>query len=328
MKTPNQPDQRYDVRGDCQKVSEQAERVLIDPEAIARWAAEVDPGAIRPAPRPPELCVTGTPAELARWVLLLDCLNFCFWTTDEVPWTIEHAGRSWRRYSALVAALHRAVSRDRGWLEPARWASATSREVEDLFAGRGRIPLLAERVGILNETGKVAIERFDGEPIHLVESARFDAAAIAAHVADAFNSFRDVHLYKGRPVAILKRAQIFAADLAHAWADLGGPGVVGLASLTAFADYRIPQMLRHLGVLILDRDFEARIEARQRIEPSSREEIELRACSIWAVEEMVRALQAQRGVSIRSWLLDEYLWDRSHDPQVRLEHHRTVTFYY
>jgi Potential Queuosine, Q, salvage protein family len=54
---------------------------------------------------------------------------------------------------------------------------------------------------------------------------------------------------RGRQVLLYKRAQIFVADV---WGAFGGTGLGAfhdLERLTTFADYRVPVVLRQLGVL-------------------------------------------------------------------------------
>jgi hypothetical protein len=321
---------KYDVRKDAEWVSGQGRWVRIDDDGIGRWSRAVDPAVIQPAFKPPVLQPFGAVEEVAQWILLLDCLNFCFWheTADEPRWSVDYLGQTWRRYGALAASLHRSISSDRSWLDVGRWADATSSDVEALFAGGGRIPLFDERVRIIRETGQVTCERFGGQAIGLVESAGFHAGEIAAALADAYPSFHDVVQYRGRAVAILKRAQIFSIDLAHAWQAIGGPAVTHLESLTAFADYRVPQALRHLGILTLDDGLAARIENREVVPAGSEAEVELRACTIAAVERMVRTVGEHHGIEIPAWQMDEYLWERSHDSTVAVEHHFTRTFFY
>ena len=61
--------------------------------------------------------------------------------------------------------------------------------------------------------------------------------------------------YKGRLVHFYKRAQILVADL---WAAFGCQTAVNghfasfadVGRLTMFADYRVPQILRHVGVRV------------------------------------------------------------------------------
>jgi hypothetical protein len=316
------------VRTDCEAVARDAASVSIDTAAIARWAESVDPPSIVPAQRPPELLVSGTPAEVANWTLLLDCLNFCFWTLEEPAWTVKYRGKRWGRYAAMAAGIHRAVTQDWRWLHAEAWRDVTLDDVERIFAGAGRIPLIADRVRILNETGEALLRTYDGQATRIAETAELYAYTIADLLARDFPSFRDISEYRGRSVAILKRAQIFAANLAENWARTGGPVVRGLENLTAFADYRIPQALRHLGILQLESGLAARIESKQLIAAGSAAEVELRACSVYAVQLMTQAVHERRGAAVPAWKLDEYLWHHSHDPEVTVQHHRTLTCFY
>lgn len=307
---------------------EKADFVHIDAVAIERFAERVSLDVLQPAPRHAVLRFLGDPPEVARWTLLIDSLNFCFWSPEGCPWSVEYGGQRWQRYFALVAALRRAVARDAGWLKAERWASATGTDCEAVFAGNGRIPLLQRRVGILNETGRILLDRFAGEAIRLVEDAKSDAVRIAAAVCGSFPSFRDIHSYKGRQIPILKRAQIFASDVAAAFEEIGAAPITNLEGLTAFADYRLPQALRHLGMMTLSNELESRIESELLIEPGSAEELELRAGAIGAVDLITQALRRKRRTDAPSWLVDEYLWNYSHHPEVMVRHHRTLTWYY
>jgi len=328
MPSHSRPLRVYDIRFTACSVSQLAKHVRIDALAIDLWVDRVNPAEIVPGPMPAELIFVGPPADAARWVLLVDCLNFCFWTTSGQPWTVEYQGRSWQRCYALVASLRRAVATDARWLTPERWSDATAAQLETVFAGAGRIPMFEDRVRILNETGRLIGSRFSDDALNLAEEAGFQADRIAALACSAFPSFRDIHIYRSLDVAILKRAQLFASDLADALARNQGPALAGREKLTAFADYRLPQILRHLKILRIESDLEERIEKGELIEASSPQEIELRACSIHAVELMVQALRERRGVDKPAWMVDEYLWYHSHDADVTNQHHRTVTWHY
>ena len=182
--------------------------------------------------------------------------------------------------------------------------------------------MFEDRVRILNETGRILLARFGGQALSLAEEADWQSDRIAALACDQFPSFRDIHRYRSLDVPILKRAQIFASDLAETMTRNKGPAIQARETLTAFADYRVPQILRHLGILLLDGTFERQIEAGELIPPSSDEETELRACTIHAVERMKAALLERRKVDMASWLVDEYLWYHSHDSDVVVQHHK------
>ena len=94
---------------------------------------------------------------------------------------------------------------------------------------------------------------------------------------------------------LYKRAQIAAADLRR-------PGV---ERLTIFADNLVPHVLRVDGVLAFDPELVARIDREELIEHNSREEVEIRACAVHAVELMVAA----HGRTLAA-AADHVLWER------------------
>ncbi len=306
-------------------VVERAGAVVIDAAAMQRWVETLATQVITAPSAPPELRFTGSRDDSANLVLLLDCLNFCFWS--DVPWSVEFRGRTWTRTYAMYASVLRAVERDPGFLRADRWASADTRDVGELFRGQGQIPLLDRRREVLNETGRRLVESFDGRFAHAVDQADRHARRLAYLLADEFPSFRDAPAYRGRTVAILKRAQICAADLHHCWTPQGYAGLAGLDELTVFADYRLPQYLRHVGILALAPDLAARIDAGEELAAGSNAEIELRAATIVAAELILEALR-KHGRHLAAWELDFVLWERSHNPEVTVPHHRTRTIYY
>lgn len=306
-------------------VVDRARSVSIDLAAVERWAAEQRVESLALPVERSALQFDGTREEIANFCLLQDCLNFCFWS--DPLWRTEYRGRTYERFAGFLAALLRGVAESRDLLRARTWADIELSDVEHLFRGQNTLPLLLERTAILNETGRVLCERYDGQFAAAAESAGFDAIRLAYLLADEFPSFRDVAEYDGRAVAILKRAQLCAADLAWNWSRNGLGELSRMESLTAFADYRLPQLLRHLQILRLDDGFAGRIDNLQHIEAGAKEEIELRACTIWAIEEMCRAL-ARRDIDIPAWQIDYVLWERSHDAEITIPHHRTLTVYY
>ena len=313
------------VMESCQGVVERARFVAIDREAARRWAESCPADALEMPTVPDELQFSGSREDCANLILLLDCLNFCFWPGQ--PWSVEFRGRTWRRTYAMYAAVLRAVEQDAAWLTPRRWAQASAQAVGHLFRGQGRIPLLDKRHQVLNETGRCLLTHFDGQFARAVERVGRDAGDLACLLADLFPSFRDVPRYRGRTVALLKRAQICAADLHHAWTRCGYDGLEGMDRLTVFADYRLPQYLRHLGVLALAPELARRIDSLLEIPAGSPEEVELRAATVIAAD-VLRTYLAERRLHLPAWHLDYVLWERSHDPEVNVPHHRTRTIYY
>jgi hypothetical protein len=54
---------------------------------------------------------------LQHWILVIDTLNFSFWSTSGVPFTVKYKGQAYTGYWALCAAVNRAI--DEGSAIPA-----------------------------------------------------------------------------------------------------------------------------------------------------------------------------------------------------------------
>lgn len=94
-----------------------------------------------------------------------------------------------------------------------------------------------------------------------------------------------------------------------------------------FPDYIVPAVLRQLGVLKYSSSLAIIIESKAVMASGSEEEVELRACSIYAVEKMRDFIHLKSGNQVLSLELDFWLWSFG----VRytcLPHHRTLSIYY
>jgi hypothetical protein len=311
-----------DVLESAEFVMAHASAVRINRAALRAWTRSQDPARLPRPATPPELQYAGPAGAAANVCLLLDCLNFCFWSPR--PWSVAFRGQTWTRTYAMYAGVLRAIERDATWLKAERWAAAEARDVAEMFAGEGEIPLAAERRAVLNETGRCLAEHFAGEFAEAVARADGQARRLAYLLAEFFPSFRDVAPYRGRTVAFLKRAQICASDLHHLWRRGGGAGLQGTEALTVFADYRLPQYLRQIGIIEVTPELAARIEREEELPAGEAEEVELRAATIVAAERMCQ----EWGGTVPACTLDYVLWLRSHDADVTLKHHRTRTVYY
>ena len=95
-----------------------------------------------------------------------------------------------------------------------------------------------------------------------------------------------------------------------------------------FADYRVPQILRHLKLLNYSKELERKIINKTQIAPGSEEEIEIRASTVIAVE-MLKASLQKSGKVFMSLEIDWFLWQEGEKIKDDIEpHHRTLTIYY
>jgi hypothetical protein len=275
---------------------------------VAARATQVSPGALeralellleRPLPTwDRRRHYQGGRDRTAAYVLVLDTINFCFW---------PGRGGYWR----LAEGIRDAFRAGEPLWDPDVLAGLTA---ERLARWTGDLPLMEERVTALREVGRL------GDPIALVEATAVDTAR---GLAARLTSFADVAAYEGREVPFLKRAQIAAADLAGA----GAADFHDLAELTCFADYKLPQALRHLGVLVYSDQLARQVDDWRELAAGERAEVEIRAATVVAVERLRESL-AERGRPLRSFEVDWLLWDYAQGLYPVRPHHRTRTVFY
>jgi hypothetical protein len=256
----------------------------------------------------------------------VDALNFCFW--GEPRWKVRWRGQWLDGYWALAAALTRGVATTPELLDASSLAELDPRVLRRVFRGQGEIPLFESRWRNARELGRVLRDRWSGDPTRLVRDARRSAVRLARLAADSFSSFDDVALYEGRPVVFLKRAQILVADL---WGAFGGAEwgrFDDIAELTAFADYKLPQVLRAWGVLVYAASLAQKVGRRVLLPAGGEEEVEIRAATVWAAE-LLREALAERGARLNSTEVDWLLWDTGQRRIARMKpYHRTRTIHY
>lgn len=260
------------------------------------------------------------------YIFLLDALNFCFW--GDPKWTVSRVREDVDGYWALAAALKYAAQHDPKFLDADALATLSPERLARVLRGNVEIPLFIERWRNAREVGRVLRDHFGGSAARLVETANGDAAKLALLVADNFSSFQDTTLYKGRPVNFFKRAQILAGDLFGSFGGEKWGAFKNLQDLTAFADYKLPQILRAWGILSYTPALAQRVDLKKPLVKDSAEEIEIRAGMVWAVELLRHAL-TQFGPELTSVQVDWFLWETSQGNVKGMKpYHRVRTIYY
>jgi len=134
-----------------------------------------------------------------------------------------------------------------------------------------------------------------------------------------------------------KRAQIFVGDVWGAFQGTGLGAFVDLDQLTCFADYRLPQLLRSLGIIKYSSALSNWVDEKKEIESGSGWEHQIRAATVQAVHRMCLALNntntnekmAETTKPILPLQLDWILWERGEAQLAHLgPHHRVRTIYY
>jgi hypothetical protein len=283
-----------DIRRAAARVASEAANVRIAQDALEAYAREL------PAQSPPTPDLDGADDETrAAFSLQLNAINF---GSGWFPTINKPHGLS--GFRTMEAAL-----RARGPWTAQELQRLTRDEVARTFGQDPGHVLMDHFTRHLTELG----ERVDGSFLAFVRE--HDDAEHLATTLSAWPTWFDVSPYPSGEVPFFKRAQIVAGDL----------GLPGRERLTLFADNLVPHVLRIDGVLTFDEDLVRRIDAGILLEHGSREEVEIRAVALHAVELLVGAHPSPTTAADLDWVL----WTRGAGPRYKARpRHRARTTAY
>ncbi|BDA49250.1 Queuosine salvage protein [Coccomyxa sp. Obi] len=255
------------------------------------------------------------------YLLCVDSINFCFWPQRGLE------------YEHLARGLKEALIRDKQALDPHKLANINGNQLQKLLSLTTPMPAQDRRAELLREVGQQLLSKFDGRPENLIAQAEGSAVSLVDLIANCFPGFQDCTMYRGRQVWFLKRAQIFVGDVWGAFQGQGLGRFDDISELSMFADYRVPVVLRQMGILVYSARLANTVDKGQELAAGSEEEVEIRACTIQAVEEMKSALRersSRDGCPVpHSVQLDWFLWERGErERETAPPHHRTLTTFY
>ena len=280
------------IREACEWVAANAQHVSIERHAVPGYAATLPPGPTPTRARAP--LVSAARERLAAFWLTLDSINF---GSGWFPTLRKPAGRS--GYHTIAEALRTRFERDGAFtaedlagIDRAQIACVLDQDPEHQL-----MELFADSLGDLGRRLTIDYSgRFDGPLDHAG-----DSAVKLAELLAGWTCFADSSSYRGRAIPFLKRAQIAAADLHRA----GAARFTDIDRLTMFADNLVPHVLRLDGILRLAPALVEAIEREQLLQHGSPEEVEIRACSVHAVELIVGERPGACAAEI-----DQLLWER------------------
>ena len=220
----------------------------------------------------------------------------------------------------MVASLVRGLEAGKPLLNPDYLKQMKRSELEQLLRGNTEIPLLDERLQILNELGNVVMNLYDGDFNNLFKSN--DALSLLEEITSNFNSFNDYSFYKGKKVLFHKRAQLLISDINNSIKPLRNAD-----KLTVCTDYKLPQYFRYKNVLEYSPELLSKINNGFVIERGSDEENERRTMTAWIGYEMTRIL-ALRFPEVTPMQVNNYIWIKSQDisPNFPYELVRTTAY--
>ncbi len=297
---------------------------------VARWMAYEE----LPMPRiAVPYGLDKNPEVAIDFIMVGNTINSAF--TDfktHVKFQVDYAGEHLSDSDAMVACLKRAMDNGIPILDGKFLAKITRPEMERIFAGNMEIPMLDEKMAVLHQAGEVLTAKYDGRFFNFVKSCPpriYDNGnGLVERLVKEFPRFNDVSQYDGHEVKFYKLAQLGYWGMYSGLGSTGGFKLEDPQKLSAFADYIVPVALRLMGMTSYSPALEKAVNTYQMIPRDSRQEIEIRAHSLYATallaEEVNKLRPPDQQVIIPQ--IDARIWTHYHT--TFWPHHLTRTIMY
>lgn len=262
-------------------------------------------------------------------IFIFNTINYCYWAgKNEEKWKVKIDGEELDGAIALYRCLEKETDNNPDFLTGSYLANLTASNLKAILAGNVMIPLFDQRLKCLHQAGKILEKQFNNSFTNVLIQSGNDALTLAELLVNRFSYFNDVSEFRGKKIGFYKRAQLNSKMISDACLSNNKPELNNLSELTAFADYKIPQILRDFGVLRYSKELAQKIDNYELIESNSVAEVEIRSASIWAVETIRQRLGKKFG-RISAAQVDSMLWNLSQTKaKGELPYHRTLTIAY
>lgn len=313
------------VRIGARMIMRHAQHVAINPKKIEELAKRLSDEKFQ-APEWAEEIPSKDPASLLTYVIILDTLNFCFWSKKE-KWNINYRGGKYSGYFALAYALKRFFEDHPEQSNFFSLATISFQDFAGIVKGRGDLFFLKERWRGVRAVSRVMVKKYSGDPLLFLKKANGNTEKLVWQIVKELPTFGDYVVWHGRKIYFLKRAQILVGDIWGAYKGKGAGTFSGMEYLTAFPDYKLPQLLEYWGVFEYTPALFNKIKKKTLIRKGSPEEIEIRAATVVVVDLLTTELK-KHGVKVYPFQVDWFLWNTSKKINLPLPHHLTKTVFY
>jgi hypothetical protein len=264
-----------------------------------------------------------SPEDKIRLDFAYNSANFCYW--QEPRWTVEYKGREIKGAFGMKAAFYRGIEEGYPLTDASFLTKISLQDFERIVRGRNNLQLLTERINHLHEVGMVLTNQYGGDVINVVEKGKGDAIKLLEEITGNFSCYDDSGDYFGERVFFHKRAQLVVSNIDKTLRTAGRTGLQRVDELTALADYKVPQILRHLGIIAYSKGLSQIVDNKGIIVAGSPDEVEIRAFTIESVERMVGKLK-RNFPDVNAIELDKYLYHESKVVKEEMRpHHRAIS---
>lgn len=255
--------------------------------------------------------------DIINFLVIFESIDYSFW--GEPKWTMKTDKVNTDGAIALMYALLR-LREQKGNLNFER---ITFDEFSEALKGNVEIPLLEERYKVVLQVSKIINKKMQNNFYYYIKNITKDIVLFNT-IINNFPSFADTRTYDNKTIYFYKLAQLLTSDILHIRSLKEGI-TVDYSNLVGCADYKIPQVLRSIGVLVYDKELSDLVDNKNELEENSIYEVEIRANMVVAINLIKKELNNK----VSAIDINDTIWSFSQDKTKKLlPYHLTRTLSY
>ena len=253
--------------------------------------------------------------EIINFLLIYHTIgDYCFWGAPKWEIKTQDGKIIDGSYAMLYLLMKRYKSR--------KSFDMSEEEFKEFLKGNVEIPLFKDRYQNLVIMNNFLRER----KMSFYELIRnfYNDEDLIDFIISNFSYFKDESEYKGRTIYFYKRAQLLASDVFHVRKILEHVKV-DFSHLQGCADYKIPQVMRCMGILEFNNELANLVDNKIELREGSKMEVEIRANDLIVLDYMAKKLNEK----VSRMDLNDYIWLLGQDKsKMNKPYHRTLTKHY
>lgn len=302
----------------CKYVTSNSKHVTINHDKLVSFAGQIENIEMKHwlSDSPFELLELSVDT-IINFLLIYEAIDFSFWGNPK--WTINTEVGELDGGIALLYALLKYVKENK----TTDFSNITIEEFKIILKGNTEIPLLNERYNIVKEISKIVNDKMNGNFYSYIKNVTTDTELFNIIITN-FPCFKDERTYNKRSIKLYKLAQLLTSDILHI-RELKENITVDYSHLIGCADYKIPQILRGLGLITYSKELASVVDSKQEIEENSIYEVEIRATQLVITNKLKELL----GNKAKSMDINDYLFLQKNNKNIILNpYHLTRTTNY
>lgn len=207
--------------------------------------------------------------KIVNFLLIYESINFSFWGNPK--WEVNTPNGKLDGSIALLYSLLKYSKEN----NTTNFSNISSDDFAYILKGNIKIPLFEERFQIVKKVSDIVNEKMNGDFYKYIKDIKTDKELFYLIISN-FDNFKDERTYDGQPVYLYKLAQLLVSDILYI-RKIKENIEVDCTNLVGCADYKIPQVLRAMGIFVYNEELSNIVDNNVNIKQNSKYEVEIRA---------------------------------------------------